>query len=171
MGALLRQWAQLIAGSAPHDWALYLLRNIPGFPPIMQTIHIVSIAAVVASILFIHLRVLGLAYPSQQPQSMLNRLMPWTWWALPVLFISGLPLILARPMRYFTNPVFGVKVAAIVIVIAITLVFVRLMRAAGSNGPFSYKLKVLSIVSLGLWIFIMLAGRWIAYAEYLRPLE
>ena len=169
MSESLRHWAQLVAASAPHDWAVYALRNVPGLPPIAQTIHIVSVAVLVASIVFIHLRVLGLAYPSQQPQEMLKRLMPWTWWSLPVLLISGLPFILARPNRYFLNPVFGIKVAAIVAVLIITFMFVRSVNTSSQGETLQLKIKLMSFVSLLLWLLIMFAGRWIAYVEYLFP--
>lgn len=167
---MLREWAQTIAVSAPHEWATYLLRNVPGLPPIVQTIHILSVVAVVASIVFIHLRVLGLALPSQSLNEMMRRLLPWTWWALPVLLVSGLPFILARPQRYFLNPVFGIKVLSITLVLAITYVFVRaLKKAGGDDVKLSLGLKLLSAISISLWLLIILAGRWIAYVDYLFP--
>ena len=39
----------LIAGSFLQDGALWALRNIPGFPPIIQTVHILGIAVVMGS--------------------------------------------------------------------------------------------------------------------------
>jgi len=166
---MLRSWAQTVAASAPHDWVVYLLQNVPGLPPIVQTIHIVSVAVIVASIIFIHLRILGLAYPSQSPQVMLRKWMPWTWWALPVLFLSGLPFILARPQRYFLNPVFGIKVLSITVVLVITLFFVRQLRNTNEDKSLPITYKLVSILCLMLWILIMLAGRWIAYRDYLFP--
>ena len=169
MNEVLRHWAQAVATSAPHDWAVSALRNVPGLPPILQAIHIVSISVLVASVMFIHFRVLGMAYPSQQPREMVERLMPWTWWALPVLLISALPFILARPNRYFLNPVFGIKVAAIVAVLIITIVFVRMVRESSGGDRLGLGIKFMSVASLLLWLLIMFAGRWIAYVDYLFP--
>ena len=166
---MMREWAQAIAESAPHDWAIYALRNVPGMPPIVQTIHIISVAAVVASIVFIHLRVLGLAYPSQQPQDMLKRFTPWFWSSLPVLFLTGLPFVLARPTRYFLNPVFGIKIASLVLVLIVSVFFMRALKQSKPNLSLAAPYKIASVISLGLWLLIILAGRWIAYADYLFP--
>lgn len=169
MREFLQSVAQFIAASAPHDWSLYLLRNVPGFPPIVQTLHILSVAVVVASIIFINLRVLGWAVGLQQVQEMQRRLLPWFWSALPILFLSGLVFVLARPHRYFLNPVFGIKVASFVAVMLITVVSLwQMNRPANTYSP-TLTLKLLSIMSIALWLLIMLAGRWIAYKDYLFP--
>jgi len=172
MNELLREWAQAIGASAPHDWVVYLLRNVPGLPPIVQTIHIVCVALIVASIVFIHLRILGVAVPSQRLDEMCHRLLPWMWWALPGLLLSGSVFILARPRRYFLNPVFGIKMLSITIVLILTVVMVKLLnRTFRSQQAPTLSIKIISIASIALWLLTMLAGRWIAYAEYLFPLS
>lgn len=168
MNEQLRSLANFVADSAPHDWAIYLLSNVPGFPPIVQTIHILSVVAIVASTFFIMLRVVGLAVPSQLLGEMLPRLMPWTWWALPVLFITGGIFILARPHRYFLNPVFGIKVLAILVAVAITMVITKAIKN-NSLPPPTLSLKFLAAVNLCVWTLIIFAGRWIAYVDYLFP--
>ena len=162
--------AQTIAASAPHDWSIAALRSVPGLPPILQSIHIVCVAAVVASIVFIHLRVLGLALPSQNLVEMRRRLLPWLWCALPLLFSTALPFVLARPYRYFLNPVFAIKMGSLLLAVFITLGFLRSLQKTKSSSV-SLSLKLMSAVSLGLWLLIILAGRWIAYSEYLFPPE
>lgn len=168
MSDILKTWAQIVASSPPHDWAIYLLRNVPGFPPIVQTIHILSIVAIVASSFFVLFRVLGLATPSQQLKEMVPRLMPWTWWALPVLIITGGIFVLARPQRYFLNPVFGFKLAAMFIAISLTIVVVRSLKNSSFTTP-NFLLKTIAACSLFCWIVIIFAGRWIAYVDYLFP--
>src|SRR5688500_3478193 len=89
MSEALREFARSIAGSGAHDVAVDWLRNVPGLPPVVQTLHLLSIAVVLGSIVLLDLRVLGWAVPSQSPAEMSRRLAPWTWSALPVLFASG----------------------------------------------------------------------------------
>ncbi len=168
MSEVLRSWAQAVAASAPHDWAIYCLRNIPGFPPIVQTIHILSIVAIVASTFFVLLRVLGLATPSQQLKEMVPRLMPWTWWALPILLLTGSVFVLARPQRYFLNPVFGIKLVSIALAISFTVLVVRTLKNSTYDTP-GFSTKMLAAMSLICWVLIIFAGRWIAYVDYLFP--
>ena len=168
MSDSLREFARLIANSDAHDVAVDWLRNIPGFPPIVQTVHLVSIAVVLGSIVVLNLRVLGWALRSQAPGEMAARLAPWTWSALPMLFLSGVIFVLARPQRYFTNPMFGIKFALLVPAIAASAVLFTVLRHRDS---ISASTRAVAFVSLLSWTGVVLAGRWIAYVDYLFPPE
>jgi hypothetical protein len=150
-----------------HDLAVYLLSNVPGLPPIVQTVHLLGIAVIMSSVVLLDLRILGVALPSQGVQELARRVMPWVWWALPIMLLSGLPFVFARPQRYFTNPVFGLKFALLLPSIALAaLLHVVTVRKPDYRGT-----KVIAAFSLLLWIGVVLAGRWIAYADYLFPEE
>jgi hypothetical protein len=150
-----------------HDLAVYLLSNVPGLPPIVQTVHLLGIAAVMSSVVLLDLRILGLALPSQGVQELTRRVMPWVWWTLPVMLLSGLPFVLARPQRYFTNPIFGLKFALLLPAVALA----ALLHINGIRRPDHGNTKLIAAVSLLLWIGVVLAGRWIAYVDYLIPEE
>ena len=145
------------------DLVVYLLSNVPGLPPIVQTVHLLGIAIVMSSVVLLDLRVLGLALPSQGVQELTRRVMPWVWWTLPVMLLSGLPFVCARPQRYFTNPVFGLKLALLLPAIALA----ALLHFNGARKPDYWGTKLLAAISLALWIGVVLAGRWIAYVDYL----
>jgi uncharacterized membrane protein SirB2 len=150
-----------------HDLAVYLLSNVPGLPPIVQTVHLLGIAVIMSSVVLLDLRILGVALPSQGVQELARRVMPWVWWTLPIMLLSGLPFVFARPQRYFTNPVFGLKFALLLPSIALAaLLHVVTVRKPDYRGT-----KVIAAFSLLLWIGVVLAGRWIAYADYLFPEE
>jgi putative copper export protein len=168
MSELLRELARAIANSGAHDLAVDWLRNVPGLPPIMQTLHLLSIAVVLGSIVVLDLRVLGWAVPSQSPAEMSRRLAPWTWSALPVLLVSGAIFVLARPQRYFSNPLFGIKLGLLVPALALTAALYSLTRR---TTPHSGLARLLAVVSLLAWFGVILAGRWIAYVDYLFPPE
>jgi len=168
MSDILREVARSIAASPIHDLAIDWLRNIPGFPPIVQTIHILSIGCIMGSIVFIDLRVLGLAAPSQTIPEMLRRLMPWVWTSLILLFLSGAMFVVARPTRYFVNPVFGIKFALLIPAIVLA---VLLQRMFAKNPAPRLSVKAVAALSLLLWFGVVMAGRWIAYRDYLFPVE
>ena len=100
---------QLLSGSFLPSGALWTLTNVPGFPPIIQTVHILGIAVVMATIAFQSLRILGLAVPSQNLSEITQRVMPIFWIALIIMIFSGSFFVFGRPNRYFNNPVFAVK--------------------------------------------------------------
>ena len=171
----LQAVAKSIGGSAAHDGAVYLLSNVPGLPPLMQTFHLLAIAAVMGSVVMVDLRVLGLALRSQPPAELLRRLMPWTWWSLPILALSGLVFVLARPGRYFVNPVFGLKFGLLVPALLLAWWLQFTSRRRPEMWDTSCGLRTIArggaALSLLLWIGVVLAGRWIAYADYLFPPE
>jgi hypothetical protein len=157
-----------IANSAANDLALALLGNVPGSPPILQTIHLLSIVAIMASALMIDLRILGLAIPSQEIQEMAQRLRYWTLVGVIGVFSSGVWFVLARPNRYFNNPVFQIKFALLVPALLCSYGIFRIaIRTPDFWATHPWRGKLLAAVSLLLWVGVVLAGRWIAYAEYL----
>jgi len=168
MSEHLRELARTIATSDAHDLAVHWLRNVPGLPPIVQTLHLLSIAVILGSIVLLNLRVLGWAAPTQTPAEMSRRLAPWTWSALPVLLASGLVFVIARPQRYFTNPIFGFKLALLVPALALTAALYALVRRPAASPALA---RTLALASLAAWVGIVLAGRWIAYVDYLFPPE
>jgi hypothetical protein len=161
--------ANAIADSAARELSIQLLRSVPGMPPVSQAIHILGIAVIAASAMLLDLRVLGVAVRSQELDEMVRRLLPWTWWALLVNLLTGMPFVLARPYRYFMNPVFGWKIAFLVPALALTLAFHLLGRKPEFWQRSGARLAARfgAGLSLLLWIGVMMAGRWIAYSDYL----
>jgi hypothetical protein len=132
--------------------------------PMMQTIHILGISIVMSASFLMSLRTLGLFAPKQPIASIAGRFLPWVWWALPILLLTGGLLILAEPKRELLNPTFRIKVALVVIATITTAIFQkRLTQAegtveAGNNGN-----KTVAAISLVVWIAVLVAGRMIAY--------
>ena len=168
----MKDWlASALVESQTREIAVYLLGNVPGLPPIAQSVHILGIAVVMGSIVMVDLKFLGLAVPTQNVSEMIRRLMPWTWWALSLNAVTGLLFVLAQPNRYFYNPVAGWKFSMLLPAVILAFIVHRLStREAGywerSSGRRSVA-RVIAVVSLMLWVGVVLAGRWIAYSEYL----
>ena len=163
--------AQMLADSWPGNLAEYLLTSVPGMPPILQTIHLLSVCAIMASAVFVSLRILGLAVPSQELPEMVRRLQAWNWTGVAGAFVSGIWFVIARPDRYFDNPVFQIKFIVLLIAIFLTLALYRagnrVLAIDSSSSAHRLLCRVLAVLVLLLWVTVLLAGRWIAYAEYL----
>ena len=163
--------ANALAESQVRELAVYLLGNVPGLPPIAQSIHILGIAVVMGSVVMVDLKLLGLALPTQNVSEMIRRLMPWMWIALAVNVSSGLIFVLARPLRYLYNPVATVKFSLLVPAVALALV-VHLLNAREpgfweQTPGRRLAARLVAIASLAAWVGVVLAGRWIAYSDYL----
>ncbi len=144
------------------------IRNVSFIVPLMQTIHILGIAAVMGTVVLIDLRVLGLAVRSQSVQGMVQRLLPPMWTALVILLLSGGALVMAEPNRSVVNPAFQAKMVMLLAVVALTLLLTRSLRAQESVGSEPVRAgpaKMIAAVSIAIWIAIIFAGRFIAYTE------
>jgi hypothetical protein len=137
--------------------------------PAVQTVHILAVAAVITSVLMINLRLLGAGARELGIASITNRFLPYVWWSLPVLFVSGVTLIIGEPSRVLKSPVFLLKMGLLVAAAAVTLLCrIPLRRDAGYwdlNARRRRAARFMAAASLSLWIAIVFAGRWIAYVQ------
>jgi hypothetical protein len=135
--------------------------------PTVQTVHILAISAVMASVLMLNLRLLGLVGRERSIADVSKRFRPVIWWTLPILLVSGAVLIVGEPVRSLENPIFQLKMTLLVAVIILTLAYQAPLNkdsnfwdsTSGRRGA----IKLIALVSLALWIGIVCAGRWIAY--------
>jgi hypothetical protein len=135
--------------------------------PTVQTIHILGIAAIMSSILMVDLRLLGILGRDQSLARVSTRFRPVIWWTLPILFASGLVLIIGEPLRSLGNSVFQLKMLLLIAAMAVTLAYqVPLGRDQSFwdlKGGRRTGARIIAVMSLLLWVGIVFAGRWIAY--------
>ncbi len=138
--------------------------------PAVQSVHILAIAIVMSSVIMVDLRLLGLMGHSQSISGLTRRFIPWVWWSLVVLLISGLILITAEPRRDLLNGVFQAKMALLIVAIVLTAVFQEMVRRNMEFWDLSPGRRraavATAIASLVVWSAIVGCGRWIAYVEH-----
>ena len=136
--------------------------------PTIQSIHILAIAAVFGSVVMINLRIFQLAGRSRTMSQTVRRYLPWVWWGLLVLLLTGIGMVFSDPVRNLTNPVFFTKMFLILVAIAVSLWFQGSVRRNVARWELTHEGRVLIRTGAGaviaLWCLIMLCGRWIAYA-------
>lgn len=141
-----------------------VIQNIFWIIPMVQTVHIISIATVMGSVVMLDFRLLGVIGRSQSIPETAERFLPWVWGAVAVLLASGSILIIGEPGRELQSEVFWAKMILLACVLTLTGVFQYAMR---SEGQFWERrrvaARVTAVVSLMLWCSIVVAGRWIAY--------
>lgn len=136
--------------------------------PSVQCVHILAIAATLACMAMLNLRVLGVVGREEPLASVAHRYARWLWPILLVLFLTGAVLIVGEPRRSLENVVFASKMVLVITVSAITFAVIQPLKRDGAfwdAGGRQRLAQVLAIVSLCLWAAIVFAGRWIAYAQ------
>jgi uncharacterized membrane protein SirB2 len=138
------------------------------FVPIFQTIHILAIAALFGSVVMMSLRIFQLAGRSRTMTQTVNRFLPWVWWSLLTLLLTGIGLTISDPVRELTNPCFWMKMILIIFAALVALGFQSSVRRnaarweVSADGRLAIRAGAVSVVAL--WCLIMVLGRWIAYA-------
>ena len=133
--------------------------------PLMQTVHILAIAATLVAVLMLNLRVFGLAGHATL-QETAQRYTRVLWWALLFVAITGVGMLFGDTVRNLLNSVFWIKMAVLVVGIATALGYSRSLarQSVGGGEAVSAATKSTGIVLIALWCILILAGRWIAYA-------
>jgi hypothetical protein len=145
------------------------IQTVSWIIPTVQTIHILSIALVMSSVAMVHLRVLGLLSRGQPLVAVTRRFLPWIWWTLLVLLLSGATLIIGEPERSLANPAFILKMSLLAVVLIVTIIFQQGIASDHLFWESSFRRRIngrlLAGLSLVLWVGIVFAGRWIAYVD------
>ncbi len=140
------------------------IQNAPWVVPTVQTVHILAIAALMASMLMINLRLAGIAGRDQRLALVAGRFTPVIWRALPVLLVSGVFLIIGEPARALKNNIFQIKMLLVISAIFVTLYFAAPLKKNPAYWDSRGGLGMLvALLSVSLWVAIIFAGRWIAY--------
>jgi len=143
-----------------------VLRRTSWAIPGMQTIHILSLGALLASIIMIDMRIWGYARASTLVESA-RRFLPWIWVSLVVLTVTGVLLMIAEPRRIL-NGTFQIKMILMLVAIVATVPFHWALGRYGAvwdaNAGARWKAGAFAGLVLFLWLADTVAGRgrWIA---------
>jgi len=135
--------------------------------PTIQSVHIVAIGVVVASVFMIDLRVLGWAGRDQTLVETVDRFGPWLSWALGVLLITGALMVVGEPARELLSFSFWLKMSLVALGTVIAAAFQIALRRDAQRWEESLvkrrATRSLAIATLLIWAGIIVLGRLIAY--------
>jgi hypothetical protein len=133
--------------------------------PALQSVHILAIAAVLSSTLFINLRLLKRVNGEQPIPLTVARFMPWVWCGLAILLATGLLLVIGEPRRELTSVPFWIKMGLIAFGAMTTAWFQTSLRTTldGWSNERSAKVRLYAVGIFLVWLAVITAGRLIAY--------
>ena len=145
--------------------ALWVGESLWGYP-LLLSLHIVGLAAVVGIFTMLNFRLLGIV--KEVPFQPLVTLFGLAWVGLIINTISGLALFTSQATIFATNIPFLVKIASIAVGVLIAMPILKSVRShgaswdAGDSAPDS-AVKMWAVASLLCWTFATFGGRLIAY--------
>ena len=140
-----------------HEWII----------PTIQSIHIVAIGVVLASVFMIDLRILGWAGRDQTLLETTARFGPWLSGSLVLLLATGGLMVVGEPVRELLAFSFWFKMCLVAIGTALAAVFQITLRRNVAEWETSLVnrrgIKSLALLTLLIWFGIVVLGRLIAY--------
>lgn len=140
--------------------------------PSVQSVHILALSVVLASMLMLDLRMMGLAGKRHSVDDTARRFIPTLWWCLGILLATGAILTVCEPERELMSPAFRWKMLLIVAAGVVTYIVQRVLRREPgfweTTSERRNTARAIAIISLTLWVVIAVLGRWIAYVEPLQ---
>ena len=123
-----------------------------------ESVHIVALAVVGGVVLAADLAVLGIVLKRASTPAVLGQLRWLFTGALLLVAVSGVLLVAAGPYKYYTNPLFPLKLVLLAVALIVQFVLQRRLRVRGSAD---HAARLLAVASLVLWTAVVVAGRWL----------
>ena len=135
--------------------------------PAIETVHLLGMAALVATITVLDLRLLGLAVRQQPISKLAARVIPLAWLGFAVQLITGALLFSSEAVKIYGNPAFRLKMLLLLLAGVQALVFQTLtsksLPAWDDRPSLPATAKAMGAISLLLWAAIVTAGRFIGF--------
>jgi hypothetical protein len=148
------------------SWATAIRDSLWLFP-IIETLHIFGIVALVGSTSILDLRLMGLTFREEPVSKLARRFLPWTWFGFFVQISTGLLMFASEALKMYGNWAFVMKMILIGVAGLNAFVFHSLAYRSvdkWDNDPIApVSARIAGTVSILLWFGIVALGRWIAY--------
>ena len=126
--------------------------------PALEVVHIVGIALLLGNLLLFELRVWG--FGRELPVQALARLaLRLSLLGFALIGASGLLMFAGQPAELLANRSFVLKMCLVMLAGLNAAGF----HARGSLQRLDHVARVQTVVSMGLWLAVIICGRWIAY--------
>jgi hypothetical protein len=136
--------------------------------PIVETIHVFSLATVFGSIAMVDLRLLGITSRNSLVSSLSHEVLPWTWVAFVMAAITGSLMFLSKAETYWQNFETRAKFICMILAGVNMMVFhfgvyrrIADWDAALKTPPAA---RFAGATSLLLWAGVIFFGRWIGFS-------
>lgn len=135
--------------------------------PIIETLHVFSLAVVFGSIAMVDLRLLGITSRDSAVSKLEADVLPWTWIAFLCAASTGSLLFLSKADTYYHNFEFRMKFLCMLLAGVNMAVFhFGVGRRAATwdhTLPPPFRARMAGAISLLLWAGVITFGRWIGF--------
>jgi hypothetical protein len=146
------------------SWLGSAIRTSPWAFAVIESVHLLALAAIGGAVLVVDLRLLGFGLRNEPVKRIARDAFPWLVGSLAVMLVTGIGLFLSEATKCYYSTPFSVKMASLLLAMVFTFTVRRKITNAdeGRVRPIVYKL--VAVVSLLLWFGVGAGGRWIGFS-------
>lgn len=154
---------------AATPWSVALRESFVVWP-ILEASHVMTLMLFVGTIFMVDLRLLGWAFTRVPVSQFDRRILPWTIAGFILMVITGLLLFYAKPLTYYHNVFFRLKLLIILAGVANLALFHLKVQRSQQTWDALPRLptaaRAAGLVSILVWSGVIITGRLIAYDWY-----
>jgi hypothetical protein len=161
MNATLDLFAAWLRGTSLSE----AIRVTPWLWPLCEILHFFGLSLLIGIAGFFDLRLLG--FMKRVPISAAWTLMPWAKFGFGLAALTGLTFFIGAPDQYIDNPAFYCKVFFLIVANANAVyfeaIYKRQIESKSLDGTAPIALKVIGVVSIVSWFFVIYWGRMLPF--------
>lgn len=172
IGAFLN-WVEHVWGKGPtpdgQSFSELLLGSL-NFWNVLEGTHLILLMLFAGTILIVDLRLLGVIFRKTRVSVISDKVLPLNIFSFGLVVISGIGLLFAKPIYYYHNIQFLVKMVFLALALLNIMVFHGRVQAtqgswdADETPPTAARMS--AVASLVLWTLVIITGRFIPYNWY-----
>ena len=129
--------------------------------PIVQCIHLVSVAVFVGALLLVDLRLLGQGLKETPLPQVARAAEPWLLGSFAVLVLTGIPQMSSTALKQYYSPFFWWKMEMLLLGVILTVTIRRKMASTEESQLGPVWPKVVALTSIALWTSVTIGARLI----------
>jgi hypothetical protein len=138
----------------------FLAESTPAFAAV-QSVHILAFGIMGGTILALDLTALRVIFRNASLAQTGRLLLPVFIAALATAALSGVLLVAAGPLKYYTNPLFALKLGTLALALLVHLAIYPVLTRRAGDAHVRMIGAGLGLLSLALWFGVAIIGRWI----------
>jgi hypothetical protein len=131
---------------------------------VIESVHLLALAALGGALLLVDLRVLGLGLRDQPVATLARSAQPVLLLSVSTLLVTGAGLFASEAVKCYYSTPFLVKISTLAVALAFTFTVRRRVLRVDDASPRPGWHKLAALLSLALWFTVAAAGRWIGYS-------
>ncbi len=130
----------------------------PWLYPLLESLHVIGIAMLFGGLVVFERRVWGVG-AALDAQALAKLALPVSLAGFCLAAATGLTMFISQPGELLANRIFVIKMALLMLAGLNAASF----HARGALSSLDGVARAQTLISLGLWVAVIICGRWIAY--------